>query len=139
MTELRDLLHHSRSTSRISWYQATDLDKGEELETKQKTVIEIQPDWLRRHRKTIRESQDRFWARFGVTQSRGSRFEQGAVIPPPVAILLELYFNGVVTESDLNRMSKAPYCANRNLDVGDCLRRSDDTQANSFDNSMVTR
>ncbi len=54
------------------------------------------------HRKRIRESQDRFWARFGVTQSRGSRFEKGAAeIPTTVAILLELYFNGVVTDGDL--------------------------------------
>lgn len=56
---------------------------------------------LRNHRKTIRESQDRFWARFGVTQSRGSRFETGAEIPPPVMILLGLYFKGVVTDGDL--------------------------------------
>ncbi|MEX3944318.1 XRE family transcriptional regulator, partial [Paraburkholderia sp. BR10937] len=40
-----------------------------------------------------KESQRRFWARFGVTQSRGSRFESGAEIPPPVSILLGLYFN----------------------------------------------
>lgn len=61
----------------------------------------IQPEKLRKHRRKARESQDRFWSKFGVTQSRGSRFEQGAEIPMPVAILLRLYFNGVVNDSDL--------------------------------------
>lgn len=70
----------------------------------QQESIEIHPEILRGHRKRIRESQDRFWARFGVTQSRGSRFEQGAEIPPPVVILLGLYFNGVVTDGDLKQV-----------------------------------
>lgn len=70
----------------------------------QQSAIEIQPEILRNHRKTIRESQDQFWARFGVTQSRGSRFEQGAEIPSPVIILLRLYFNGVVTDGDLKQV-----------------------------------
>ncbi len=65
---------------------------------------EIQRGWLRNHRKQIRESQKCFWARFGVTQSRGSRFEMGAEMPTPVVILLELYFAGVVTDGDLKRV-----------------------------------
>lgn len=56
---------------------------------------------LRKYRRSRHESQGQFWARFGVTQSRGSRFEKGAEIPKPVAILLELYLNGVVTDGDL--------------------------------------
>ena len=56
---------------------------------------------LRKYRKARRESQDRFWSRFGVTQSRGSRFELGVDIPRPVAILLKLYFDGVITDRDL--------------------------------------
>ncbi len=63
---------------------------------------EIAPEELRRFRRSRHESQGMFWARFGVTQSRGSRFEKGAEIPRPVAILLELYLNGVVTDGDLN-------------------------------------
>jgi hypothetical protein len=70
----------------------------------QHTLNEIHPEILRKHRKKIRESQDLFWARFGVTQSRGSRFEKGAEIPPPVVILLGLYFNGVVTDGDLKQV-----------------------------------
>lgn len=59
------------------------------------------PEVLRDYRRTRRESQCSFWSRFGVTQSRGSRFETGAEIPPPVAILLKLYLEGVITDNDL--------------------------------------
>lgn len=47
------------------------------------------------------ENQTQFWARFGVTQSRGSRFEMGMEIPPPVSILLNLYFTGIINDKDL--------------------------------------
>lgn len=59
------------------------------------------PEALREYRRIRRENQCRFWSRFGVTQSRGSRFEMGSEIPPPVAILLKLYLDGVITDSDL--------------------------------------
>lgn len=62
---------------------------------------ELHPEVLRQHRKKRRESQLCFWTRFGVTQSRGSRIEMGAEIPPPVAILLKLYLKGVITDGDL--------------------------------------
>lgn len=61
----------------------------------------FKPEELREYRMTRRENQSRFWSRFGVTQSRGSRFEMGSEIPPPVAILLQLYLNGVITDNDL--------------------------------------
>lgn len=63
------------------------------------------PSILRECRKSRRESQFRFWSRFGVTQSRGSRFELGKEIPQPVAILLKLYFDGTITDQDL-RLAK---------------------------------
>jgi DNA-binding transcriptional regulator YiaG len=56
---------------------------------------------LRRLRIAKRESQEKFWSRFGVTQSSGSRFETGLAVPPPVAILLRLYVNGRVSDGDL--------------------------------------
>jgi len=59
------------------------------------------PEALREYRRTRQESQYRFWSRFGVTQSRGSRFEMGTEIPPPVAILLKLYLEGVISDNDL--------------------------------------
>jgi len=62
---------------------------------------DFNPDALREFRRNRQESQYNFWSRFGVTQSRGSRFETGAEIPPPVAILLKLYLEGVITDHDL--------------------------------------
>lgn len=56
-----------------------------------------------------KESQRRFWARFGVTQSRGSRFESGAEIPAPVSILLGLYFMKTVSDADLGRAERVMY------------------------------
>lgn len=56
---------------------------------------------LRELRKARLENQTSFWAKFGVTQSRGSRFEMGTEIPPPVSILLNLYLNGVINDDDL--------------------------------------
>ncbi len=58
---------------------------------------------IREYRKSAQESQTRFWSRFGVTQSRGSRFELGVELPAPVAILLHLYLNGVINDGDLSR------------------------------------
>ena len=48
-----------------------------------------------------RESQEKFWSRFGVTQSSGSRFETGTGMPPAVAILLRLYLKGKLSDKDL--------------------------------------
>lgn len=57
---------------------------------------------LREYRIARLENQTRFWSRFGVTQSRGSRFELGMEIPAPVTILLKLYLNGVIDDEDLS-------------------------------------
>jgi hypothetical protein len=56
---------------------------------------------LKKYRIGKRESQEKFWGRFGVTQSSGSRFETGLTIPAPVALLLKLYVNGKVNDGDL--------------------------------------
>ena len=61
----------------------------------------LAPHELRRLRITKRESQEKFWGRFGVTQSSGSRFETGLAIPAPVALLLKLYVNGKLNDGDL--------------------------------------
>lgn len=63
----------------------------------------INAEQLRDLRKARRESQTKFWKRFGVTQSRGSRFELGMAIPSPVAILVNLYLEGAVSDGDLWR------------------------------------
>ena len=56
---------------------------------------------LKNYRISKRESQEKFWGRFGVTQSSGSRFETGLAIPAPVALLLKLYVNGKLNDGDL--------------------------------------
>jgi len=56
---------------------------------------------LKKLRKFWNENQTEFWCRFGVTQSRGSRFEKGIGIPPSVAILMELYFEKKIDDVDL--------------------------------------
>ncbi len=56
---------------------------------------------LKRFRLSKRESQEKFWGRFGVTQSSGSRFETGLGIPAPVAILVRLYVKGRLSDGDL--------------------------------------
>jgi hypothetical protein len=56
---------------------------------------------LKKFRISKRESQEKFWGRFGVTQSSGSRFETGLGIPPPVAILVKLYVRGRLSDGDL--------------------------------------
>lgn len=59
------------------------------------------PVALRQFRMSKRESQATFWARFGVTQSSGSRFETGLGVPPAVALLVRLYANGKLNDGDL--------------------------------------
>ena len=63
----------------------------------------INGDSIKALRRKRRESQTTFWRRFGVTQSRGSRFELGVDLPSSVTILLELYIAGVIRDSDLLR------------------------------------
>jgi len=62
---------------------------------------------LREFRLSRHESQTKFWRRFGVTQSRGSRFEMGGEIPPSVAILIKLYLEGIVSDGDLWRARRS--------------------------------
>lgn len=67
---------------------------------------EINSAFVQTYRKQAKESQKAFWARFGVTQSRGSRFELGANIPKPVMILLRLYFEARISDDDLRAVSQ---------------------------------
>ncbi len=46
-------------------------------------------------------NQKDFWARYGVTQSGGSRYESGRNIPKPLAILLWLHRSGKVMDKVL--------------------------------------
>jgi hypothetical protein len=55
-------------------------------------------------RLTRKENQTDFWQRFGVTQSRGSRFEQGGDMPMSVVVLIELYLQKKVSDHDLQNI-----------------------------------
>lgn len=65
--------------------------------------VTLNAEVLRKLRLDRQESQTKFWRRFGVTQSRGSRFEMGVEIPPSVAILVKLYLEGTISDGDLWR------------------------------------
>jgi len=56
---------------------------------------------LKAVRKKLKQSQTEFWSRFGVTQSRGSRYEKGLCLPSSVAILVKLYLENKVNDTDL--------------------------------------
>jgi hypothetical protein len=64
---------------------------------------EVRISNLKKLRLSWNESQTKFWCRFGVTQSRGSRFEKGIGIPHSVAMLMDLYFEDKVSDNDLLR------------------------------------
>lgn len=68
-----------------------------------RSLKQMDAEDIRELRKSRRESQSKFWKRFGVTQSRGSRFEQGLELPASVAILVRLYLEGKVSDGDLWR------------------------------------
>lgn len=56
---------------------------------------------IRDFRQVMRENQTAFWRRFGVSQTRGSRFERGKSMPLPVLILMRLYLLRVIDDADL--------------------------------------
>jgi hypothetical protein len=85
-----------------------DVDQNEE-----KKESEIDNAFVHAHRRRIKESQKVFWSRFGVTQSRGSRFELGANIPKPVMLLLRLYFAGRITDEDISSVTQRRAPAHR--------------------------
>lgn len=58
-------------------------------------------------RKQTGENQETFWRRFGVTQSGGSRYESGRNIPTPIALLVALWANGKIEDSDLAQARRA--------------------------------
>lgn len=54
-----------------------------------------------RHRRQRGIKQTDFWHLFGITQSGGSRYEAGRPMPLPVAILMVLYDQGIVNDTQL--------------------------------------
>lgn len=54
---------------------------------------------IRAHRGGLNQTE--FWKQFGVTQSGGSRYEGERKVPTPVATLIVLREQGVVSEEQL--------------------------------------
>lgn len=73
----------------------------------------VSSDELKAMRLARKETQSRFWGRFGVTQTRGSRFELGQEIPHPIGILIRLYLDGIVSDGDLWRARRRPRIASK--------------------------
>ena len=78
---------------------------------------------IKKLRKSRRESQSQFWRRFGVTQSRGSRFERGLKLPVAVAILMKLYFDGKVSDGDLQHAGRMLRKRNPSVSLTRCVPR----------------
>lgn len=60
--------------------------------TKKPTLLFITADDVRNFRKQAGLNQRDFWARIDVTQSGGSRYESGRVMPKQVSHLLQLVY-----------------------------------------------
>lgn len=56
---------------------------------------------IRRFRQELRMNQSQFWSMMGVTQSGGSRYENGRDIPPAVQMLLVMFESGTLTQDQL--------------------------------------
>lgn len=66
-----------------------------------------------------RESQTSFWGKFGVGQSSGCRYENGRQIPEPTAILISLYYDGVISDEDLKKARDALPSSYREIQTRD--------------------
>ncbi len=62
---------------------------------------------LRDVRESSGQNQLTFWSKFGVTQSGGSRYENGRGIPLPLSMLLMLYFSGLLNDVELAKAKKS--------------------------------
>lgn len=62
---------------------------------------------IAKHREELGENQSDFWARFGVTQSGGSRYENCRSIPAPTAILMALWLTGKIDDEALAAARKS--------------------------------
>ena len=61
---------------------------------------------LHHYRHALGQNQSQFWSRFGVTQSGGSRYENGRDIPEPTQLLLALRHLGRIDDADLTAARK---------------------------------
>ena len=96
----------STSLDQVKVMSIADIRQPQTEEPDLPVRTEINSTFIQAYRRQVKESQKVFWARFGVTQSRGSRFELGANIPKPVMILLRLYFEARISDEDIRAVSQ---------------------------------
>lgn len=65
------------------------------------TTVSLNLNDVKSYRLARAESQTVFWGRFLVTQSSGSRYEQGARIPPTLGMLIAGWAAGLIAEPQL--------------------------------------
>lgn len=90
------------------------------------TESDITSDVALRLRENAKESQITFWARVGVTQSTGCRYESGAPIPKPVRMLMyAVYVAGMMIDSTTAESASK-------VKLLGSLQTSEDAQAKSY-------
>lgn len=61
---------------------------------------------VRALRESLGLNQSSFWSKFGVTQSGGSRYENGRNIPKPIKLLLQANLDGALDDAALEKLMK---------------------------------
>lgn len=61
---------------------------------------------VRALRESLGINQASFWSKFGVTQSGGSRYENGRNIPKPIKVLLQANIDGTLDDAMLEKLMK---------------------------------
>lgn len=61
---------------------------------------------VRALRESLGLNQSAFWSKFGVTQSGGSRYENGRNIPKPIKVLLQANLDGALDDATLEKLMK---------------------------------
>ena len=57
-------------------------------------------------RKSAGMNQTDFWKKFGVTQSGGSRYENGRSMPTPLKVLVQAWIENLVDDAALAKLLK---------------------------------
>jgi DNA-binding transcriptional regulator YiaG len=68
---------------------------------KQPTLQFKSSENIKTYRQKHHMNQTKFWARVGVTQSGGSRYESGRNVPKPVQLLLQLAYGTPKQSADM--------------------------------------
>jgi hypothetical protein len=95
---------------------------------------------IRDLRYLMRENQEAFWQRFGVSQPSGSRFECGATIPLPLLMLLRLYLLRVVDDDDLRKartLAEGTVSAQASEQAAGSARHADQAEADGLQHHVV--